>query len=175
MAILPIITAPDDRLKQISLPVESINDNIRQVCRDMLDSMYAADGIGLAAVQIGVHLRILTMDLGNASKRYGDSSQETRIYTMINPEILEVSEEKNTYEEGCLSFPGQYSKVTRPKMVVVKYMDLNGIVHEEEADELLATCVQHEIDHLNGITFVDHISLLKRNMIMERLKKLKNR
>ncbi|NDF12897.1 MAG: peptide deformylase [Proteobacteria bacterium] len=174
MTVLPIVTAPDPRLKIKSEPVEKITPEIQRFMDDMLETMYATGGIGLAAVQVGVHKRILVMDVDHGSSRYPDSQKgEHNPLFLINPEIVSESEEKNTYDEGCLSFPGQYAEVVRPKRVKVKYLDYNGKPQELEADELLATCVQHEIDHLNGVVFVDHISTLKRDIIMRKLKKKK--
>lgn len=184
MAILPIVTAPDARLKVKSKPVAKVDDSIRKLMDDMVETMYASDGIGLSAVQVGVHKRVLVMDIGHGSSRYPDTQHlhhhhdhehdcRSHIYFMANPEIIEESEEMNVYEEGCLSFPGQYAKVERPKKVKVRYLDYDGKKQEIEADELLATCVQHEIDHLDGIVFVDHISNVKRDMILRKLVKQK--
>ncbi len=172
MTVLPLVVAPDPRLKQVSEPVEKIDDELRKFMDNMLETMYAMGGIGLAAVQVGVHKRILVMDIEHGSDRYPEEKkQEKSPLFLINPEIVEESEEINIYEEGCLSFPGQYAKVERPKKVKIKYLDYNGNEQVMNADDLLATCVQHEIDHLNGIVFVDHISKIKRDMIMRKLKK----
>ncbi len=174
MAVLPIVTAPDPRLKTPSKPVERVDDALRRLMDDMLETMYASGGIGLAAVQVGVHKRVLVMDIEHGSARYPDAgSGKSHPLFLVNPEIVESSEELNSYDEGCLSFPGQYAEVTRPKRVTIKYLDYNGAAQTLEADELLATCVQHEMDHLNGIVFVDHVSRLKRDMIMRKLKKSK--
>lgn len=172
MTILPLVLYPDPMLKQVSKPVERVDDDLRKFMDDMLETMYHEGGIGLAAVQVGVLKRILIMDVGRGSKRY-DNEDESKSKPMfiINPEIVWESEEENCYDEGCLSFPEQYSEVTRPKRVHVKYLDYNGKERLMEADGLLATCVQHEIDHLNGITFVDHISPVKRDIIQRKLKK----
>lgn len=167
MAILPIVTAPDSRLTVKSFPVEAVTDEIRTLMDDMVETMYDAGGIGLAAVQVGIHKRILVMDLQDPEK-YGEGP----LY-LINPEIIESSDELNSYDEGCLSYPGQNATVVRPKRVTVKYLDYNGKKTQIEADELLATCVQHEIDHLNGITFPDHLSRLKRDRIMKKAEKIK--
>ena len=176
MTVLPIVTAPDPRLKIKSTPVKEVNAEIRKLMDDMLETMYASEGIGLAAVQVGVHKRILVMDMGSGSRRYEEAQeQESKPYFMVNPEIVEESEEQNTYEEGCLSFPGQYAEVVRPKTVKIKYLDYHGKPQVLEADELLATCVQHEIDHLEGIVFVDYLSPVKRDVIMRKLKKLKKK
>jgi len=177
MPARPLVIEPDQRLHKKSLPVKSVDGDIRKLMDDMVETMYGCNGIGLAAVQVGIHKRVLVMDLEYGSSRYDDQNEADKtppkpnpIY-MANPEIIESSDEKNTYEEGCLSFPGQYSKVTRPKKVSVKFLDYNGKEQIMDCDELLATCVQHEIDHLDGIVFVDHISKLKRDMIIRRLKK----
>ncbi len=174
MAVLPLVIAPDPRLKTVSKPVDAVDDELRAFMDDMLETMYAMNGIGLAAIQVGVAKRILVMDIGYGSERYEqqeDAEPERNPLFLINPEILEESEEDNTYEEGCLSFPGQYAKVTRPKRVTVKYLDYDGNEQVMECDELLSTCLQHEMDHLNGIVFVDHISKMKRDMILRKLKK----
>lgn len=172
MTVLPIVVAPDPRLKVPSNPVEEITDETRALMDDMLETMYASNGIGLAAVQIGVHQRILVMDIGAASARYPEKEEHIPdpIF-MVNPEIVEESDDINVYEEGCLSFPGQYAEVKRPESVKVRYFDYDGRERMLEADGLLATCVQHEMDHLNGVVFVDHVSSIKRDMIMRKLKK----
>jgi len=169
MAILPLIIAPDPRLKKKSLPVEQITDDIRELSRHLFDTMYYEKGIGLAAVQVGVHQRILVADV---TWRDEDGTPGTQ-YVIINPEIVENSTELNAYKEGCLSLPEQYADVTRPSSVRVRYIDLNGAQQEETFEGLLATCIQHEIDHLNGIIFVDHASPVKRDMILRKLTKLK--
>ncbi len=166
MALLPIITAPDPRLKLIAKPVEKVDDSVRGFLDDMLQTMYASDGIGLAATQVGDLRRLVVMDVAQK-----DGSREPRFF--VNPEIMGVSEQENSYMEGCLSLPGHFAEVVRPKMVKLKYIDYNGQKQEEEADELLATCIQHEIDHLNGLVFVDHISPVKRDIILRKLKKEK--
>lgn len=172
MAVLPIVTSPDPRLKIPSKPVEKVDDDLRRFLDDMLETMYASKGIGLAAVQVGVHKRILVMDVEHGSSRYGDEEEgEKHPLFLINPELFDPSTEKNIYEEGCLSFPGQYAEVTRPKRINVRYLDYDGKHQEMEADGLLATCLQHEMDHLNGIVFVDHVSPLKRDIIMRKMKK----
>lgn len=165
MAILPILVAPHPVLKQKCTPVEVVDDSVRRILDDMLDTMYDAPGIGLAAPQIGIPKRMLVVDCAPR----GAAPQPMKI---INPEIIAHSDEINTYEEGCLSFPEQYAEVKRPTRVTVKYLDEFGTEQQIEADELLATCIQHEIDHLDGIVFVDHISSLKRGIIMRKLQKL---
>ena len=166
MAILEIITAPDPRLKLIAKPVEKVDDTLRRFMDDLLETMYDSQGIGLAATQVGDLRRVLVMDI---SQREG----ERKPLFLVNPEITWRSEEENVYLEGCLSFPGQYADVTRPKLVKIRFLDYDGKQQEIEADELLATCVQHEIDHLNGRVFVDYISQVKRDIIMRKLKKEK--
>jgi peptide deformylase len=164
MAIRDILSIPDKRLRQKSEPVADIDAGVRQLVEDMFETMYAAPGIGLAAIQIGVPTRVVTMDLAKK-----DDPPEPQVF--INPEILGVSEEKSTYEEGCLSIPEYYEEVERPQQVKVKYLDLDGKAHEIEADGLLATCLQHEIDHLNGVLFIDYISKLKRDMVVKKFTK----
>lgn len=162
MAILEIIRAPDERLKRIAKNVDAVDDNLRAFIDDMFETMYDRHGIGLAATQVGDLRRVLVLDV---DQQTGDKNP----IAFINPEIAEESEEQNVYQEGCLSFPGYYADVTRPKRVTIKYLDYDGDPQEIEADELLSTCVQHEIDHLNGINFVDHLSRLKRDLIIKKL------
>lgn len=166
MAILEIIKAPDPRLKQVAKPVEKVDAALQQFLDDMLETMYAANGIGLAATQVGDLRRVLVLDVSH-------KEDEKEPMFFINPEIIETSEEMNVFMEGCLSFPDQFADVERPKRVKIRYLDYHGKQQEIEADELLATCVQHEIDHLDGKVFVDHVSKLKRSMIMRRLEKMK--
>lgn len=166
MAKREIITLPDKRLRLVSKPVEKITAELRRLADDMFETMYDAPGIGLAAIQVAVPQRLITMDL---SKK--DEAAKPKV--LINPEILWSSDDKSTYEEGCLSIPEYYEEVERPASVRFRYMDLDGKTQEEEATGLFATCVQHEIDHLDGILFVDHISALKRNMILRKLLKAK--
>lgn len=170
MAILPIIVAPDPFLKQKSAPVEAVNDEVRTFLNDMLDTMYDSHGIGLAAVQVGVHQKLIVIDV---DWRDDDSGESRKPMKFVNAEIVWDSDDENSYNEGCLSFPDQFSEVVRPKEVKVKYLDENGNAQELHATGLLATCIQHEIDHTNGVTFVDHISNVKRDMIHRRLTKLK--
>jgi len=169
MAILPIIVAPDPVLKTKSEPVTAIDESIRTLAANMFDTMYNEKGIGLAAVQVGVLKRMLVADISWREEANIAGEQ----FVLINPEIVEDSTELNVYKEGCLSFPDQFADVTRPKAVRVRYLDLQGAQQEQAFGGLLATCIQHEIDHLNGIVFVDHISSLKRDMIIRKLKKLK--
>jgi peptide deformylase len=168
MAIREILVIPDKRLRLKSEPIKTIDKSVRDLVDDMFETMYAAPGIGLAAIQIGVALRVVTMDLAKK-----DEPAEKRVF--INPEITWSSDEKSTYDEGCLSIPEFYEEVERPKKVKVKYLDLDGQEHEIEADGLLATCLQHEIDHINGVLFIDHISKLKRDMIVKKFKKAAKR
>ena len=164
MALLPILTAPDPRLKKKSLPVDVVDAGIRQLMDDMLETMYAAPGIGLAAPQVGALKRVIVLDIDREETKTGP-------LFMANPEIVEASDEDVTYEEGCLSVPEHYSAVARPATVWVRYLDRDGKTQELACEGLLATCVQHEIDHLDGILFIDHISSLKRNMILRKLLK----
>jgi peptide deformylase len=166
MAVLPIITAPDPRLKVKCEPVAEVDAAIARLMDDMLDTMYLAPGIGLAAPQVGITKRILVVDLSPK-----DGPREP--IRMANPEILWRSEELAVYEEGCLSLPEQYADVERPAQIRFRYLDENGAMQEREADGLLATCIQHEMDHLDGIIFVDHLSALKRKMILRKLTKQK--
>jgi peptide deformylase len=164
----PIITLPDKRLRRVSEPVGKVTAETKKLVEDMFESMYAAPGIGLAAVQLGVLKRIVTMDL---SKKEGPSNP--RVF--INPEIVWKSDERSTYEEGCLSIPEIHEDVERPARVKVKYLDLDGKPQEEEAEGLFATCIQHEVDHTNGVLFIDHISKLKRDRIIKKFTKAAKR
>lgn len=166
MAVLPIINAPDPRLKVACEPVAKVDAAIAKLMDDMLDTMYLAPGIGLAAPQVGVTKRILVVDV---SSKDGPRAP----LRMVNPEIVWRSEERAVYEEGCLSLPEQYAEVERPREVKISYLDRNGERQALHAEGLLAVCLQHEMDHLDGILFVDHISALKRNMILRRLLKQK--
>lgn len=165
MAIRDILIIPDKTLRQVSRPVERVNADIRKLVEDMFETMYDAPGIGLAAIQIGEPLRIVTMDLAKK-----DEEKQPRVF--VNPEIVWSSEEKNVHEEGCLSIPEYYEEVERPARVRVKYLDLDGKEHEEQADGLFATCIQHEIDHLNGVLFIDHLSKLKRDRVVKKFTKI---
>ncbi|MGH6674467.1 MAG: peptide deformylase [Xanthobacteraceae bacterium] len=164
MALREIITLPDKRLRLNSEPVKRIDAGIRKLVEDLFETMYKAPGIGLAAIQIGVDKRIITMDL---SKK--DEAHKPLVF--INPEVTWTSEEKSKYEEGCLSIPEFYEEVERPAKVKVKYLDIDGKEHEIEATGLFATCLQHEIDHTNGVLFIDHISKLKRDRIIKKFTK----
>jgi peptide deformylase len=166
MTVRPILTAPDPRLKAVSKDVETVDSAIRALIDDMTDSMYAADGIGLAAVQIGVPKRVLVIDLDQKEGRKNPVAY-------INPKILWASEEMATFEEGCLSVPEIWDDVERPARIKAEYLDRDGNSRVLEADGLLATCLQHEMDHLNGVLFIDHLSRLKRGMAIKKLTKLK--
>src|SRR6266851_6564459 len=168
MALRDILILPDKRLRSVSKPVVEIGDEIRTLVADMFETMYEAPGIGLAAIQVGVPSRVVVMDL---SKR--ETEAEPKVF--INPEITWSSEEKSPYEEGCLSIPEIHEDVERPARVKVKYLDLDGKPHEEDAEGLFATCIQHEIDHLNGVLFIDHISRLKRDRIVKKFTKAAKR
>ncbi len=164
MAIRDILILPDKRLRLKSEPVKAVDKSLRKLVDDMFETMYAAPGIGLAAIQIGVPQRVVTMDLAKK-----DEPRERQVF--VNPEVTWVSADKATYEEGCLSIPEYYEAVERPLAVKVKYLDLDGKPQEIEASGLLATCLQHEIDHTNGVLFIDYISKLKRSMVMKKFKK----
>ena len=165
MAILPILVAPDPRLKRTAQRVVRVDDAIRQLMDDMLETLYAAPGVGLAAPQVGVTKRVLVVDIGKGEAR--------KPLLMANPEIVSASDELATYEEGCLSFPEQFAEVERPAKVRIRYIDHENEIREVEAEGLLATCIQHEMDHLDGVLFVDHISALKRGIILRKMKKAK--
>ncbi len=168
MARRDILILPDKRLRQVSEPVKTIDADLRTLVEDMFETMYEAPGIGLAAIQVGTPMRVVTMDLAKK-----DDPKEPQVF--INPEIVSSSEEKATYEEGCLSIPEYYDEVERPAQVKVKYLDLEGKPHEIEANGLLATCLQHEIDHLNGVLFIDYLSRLKRDRVNKRFAKAAKR
>jgi peptide deformylase len=168
MALREILILPDKRLRLISEPVKAIDASLKKLVEDMFETMYDAPGIGLAAIQVGVPQRIVTMDL---SKK--DEDKEQRVF--INPEVVWTSEETRLHEEGCLSIPEFYEEVERSAQVRVKYLDLAGKQQEIEASGLLATCLQHEIDHINGVLFIDHISKLKRDRITKKFAKAAKR
>ena len=168
MALREIITIPDKRLRLVSKPVKAIDADLRRLIEDMFETMYDAPGIGLAAIQVGEPRRVVTLDL---SKK--DDPKNPLVF--INPELVWASEEKAIYEEGCLSIPEYYEDVERPAEVKVKYLDLDGKPQEIAANGLLATCLQHEIDHLNGILFIDHISKLKRDRVIKKFTKAAKR
>jgi peptide deformylase len=165
MARLPIIVAPDPRLARKAAPVPRVDERVRRLMDDLLETMYAAPGIGLAAPQVGVAQRVIVVDVGPK----GDPHP----HLMANPELVWVSEDDASFNEGCLSLPEHYADVARPRAIRVRYLDHENEIRELEAEGLLATCIQHEIDHLDGVLFVDHISALKRNMILRKLLKSK--
>jgi len=169
MALLPIVEVPDPRLRQISTPVEKVDNEVRALVADMFETMYAAPGIGLAAIQVGVPKRILVIDLQEPETEDGDPVKDPRVF--INPEIVQASDHDVPYTEGCLSVPDQYAEVDRPDRIRARWLDLDGKPHEEDIDGLLAVCLQHEMDHLEGILFIDHLSRLKREMILKKLAK----
>ncbi|EMD82678.1 peptide deformylase [Pacificimonas flava] len=178
MAILPIIETPDPRLKQVSEPVAALTDEHRRLMDDMLETMYDAPGIGLAAIQVGQPVRILVIDLQEMPEGVEDdgTNEDLRVRRplyFVNPEFLEVSEEVTTYNEGCLSVPDQYAEVDRPSWVRARWLDYDGNPHEEKIDGFLATVLQHEMDHLEGILFIDHLSKLKRDMVLKKLNKMR--
>ena len=164
MAQLSIIHAPDPRLKVKSKPVEKVDASTAKLLDDMLETMYAAPGIGLAAIQVGVAKRMLVIDLSK-------DDEPKKPLKVINPEVIDVSETDKVWEEGCLSLPEQYAEVERPEWVEIKYLDETGAEKRLKADGVLAVCLQHEMDHLDGILFVDHLSAVKRNMILRKLVK----
>jgi peptide deformylase len=165
MSIKPLIILPDPVLRQVSKPVERFDAPLKRFSDDMLDTMYDAPGIGLAAIQVGEPIRMLVIDLAKE-----DEPKAPQIF--VNPEIVRKSDERSVYEEGCLSIPDYYAEVERPATIRVKYFDVEGKLHEIDADGLLATCLQHEIDHLDGVLFIDHISRLKREMVVRKFRKL---
>jgi peptide deformylase len=186
MAIREILEVPDPRLKIVSTPVETFDDALKTLVADMFETMYDANGIGLAAIQVGVPQRVLVIDLqpedpdaepeectahGGHHHTHQPLKKEPRVF--VNPEILDPAEEFNTYQEGCLSVPDIYADVDRPKACRVRWQDLEGQVHEEEMEGMMATCIQHEMDHLEGILFIDHLSRLKRTMALKKLEKLR--
>jgi peptide deformylase len=163
----PILIHPDPRLKKIARPVPDLSDALRALARDMLETMYDAPGIGLAAPQVGVDARLIVLDCVK------EEGAPPRPLVMFNPEIVAASDEQSTYEEGCLSIPDQYADVTRPAEVTVRWIDAKGEEHREDMDGLWATCVQHEIDHLEGVLFIDHLKPLRRQLITRKMVKLK--
>jgi peptide deformylase len=168
MAIRPILTVPDPVLKQVSKPVDAVTDATRALMDDMLETMYAAPGIGLAAVQIGEPVRVIVMDLAK-------EGEEPAPRYFVNPELLEFDGDKQAYEEGCLSVPDFFDEVERPKRVKLRYLNYQGEQIEEWAEGMYAVCIQHEMDHLEGTLFIDHLSRLKRNFAINKVKKAKKR
>ncbi len=169
MAIRRIIEVPDPLLRQKSTPVETVDDEIRTLVADMFETMYEAPGIGLAAIQVGVPKRVLVIDLQEPEEEGGEPVSDPRVF--INPEIVEHSDQEVPYTEGCLSVPDQYAEVDRPDRIRARWLDEKGESHDEVIEGLLATCLQHEMDHLEGILFIDHLSRLKREMILKKLAK----
>jgi peptide deformylase len=164
MAVRDILILPDKRLRQVSKPVAKIDSATRKLVDDMIETMYAAPGIGLAAIQVGEPKRVVVLDLAKK-----DEPKQPQVF--VNPEVVRASENKNIHEEGCLSIPEYYEEVERPAEVTVRYLDLEGKKREVEATGLLATCLQHEIDHLNGVLFIDHLSKLKRDRVTKKFTK----
>jgi peptide deformylase len=185
MAIREILEVPDPVLKQVSAPVTAFDDELRVLVDDMFETMYDAPGIGLAAIQVGIPLRVLVIDLQPEDEgaepvpcnhdghhhHHQPTRKEPRVF--INPEILDPSEDHSVYSEGCLSVPEIYAEVERPARIRARWQDLDGNTHEEDMDGLMATCLQHEMDHLEGILFIDHLSRLKRQMALKKLDKLR--
>jgi peptide deformylase len=169
MTVLTILEVPDPGLRAVAVPVSQVDDSIRATLADMFETMYAARGIGLAAIQVGIEKRLVVIDLQEPEEEDGEPVRKPVAF--VNPELLWVSDDMAVYNEGCLSIPEQYAEVARPARCRVKWLDGDGKPHEEEMDGLMATCIQHEIDHLNGVLFTDHISRLKRDMIMKKLAK----
>jgi peptide deformylase len=163
MTIKPLIILPDPILRQVSKPIETVDGEVRKLADDMLETMYDAPGIGLAAIQVGVARRLLVLDVSK--------DDEKAPLVFINPEVVASSDTRSVYEEGCLSIPDYYAEVERPATITVKYLDRDGKEQVTEADGLLATCLQHEIDHLNGVLFIDYISKLKREMVIRKFTK----
>ena len=168
MALRQILTEPNKILRQKSIKVEIVDENIQKLMDDMLETMYAAPGIGLAAIQVGVPKRVIVLDIAKK-----DNPKNPMFF--INPEIIDKSKNNSTYEEGCLSVPGQFAEIDRPEKCHVKYLDYNGQPQEINAEGMLATCIQHEMDHLEGILFIDYLSKLKKTIIVKKLSKKKDR
>ena len=164
MTIKPLIILPDPLLREVSRPIETVDDTVRRFADDMLETMYDAPGIGLAAIQVGEPIRMLVLDISKE-----DEEKAPRV--LLNPEVVASADERSVYEEGCLSIPDYYAEVERPAGVTVRYLGLDGKMHEEAAEGLYATCLQHEIDHLNGVLFIDYISKLKRDMVIKKFTK----
>jgi peptide deformylase len=168
MSLRDILVIPDKRLRLVSKPVEKVDAVVRKLADDMFETMYEAPGIGLAAIQVGVRRRVITIDIAR-------EDEGKKPVALINPEIIAASEETSVYSEGCLSIPEYYEEVERPARVAVRFQDVDGAVRGVEADGLFATCIQHEIDHLNGVLFIDHISKLKRDRVMKKFTKAARR
>lgn len=164
MSVAPLVYLPDPKLRLVSAPVERVDDEVRALIETMFETMYDSAGIGLAAIQIGVAKRVVTIDLAG-------KDEEPAPLVFVNPEIVAASEETQVYDEGCLSIPDYYEEVERPAKVTVRYLDRDGAAQEMECEGLLAICIQHEIDHLNGVLFIDHISKLKRDRVVKKFEK----
>ena len=169
MSVKKILTEPNKLLRQVSMPVEKVGDQERQLMDDMLDTMYSAKGIGLAAIQIGVPKRIIVLDISNKEEK------ENNPMYFVNPIIKNKNSDLSSYEEGCLSVPNQFAEINRPSNCEVEYLDYNGEKKLIKAEGLLSTCIQHEMDHLEGILFIDYLSKLKKSMIIKKLSKQKNK
>ena len=169
MAIRTILEVPDPRLREISKPVDGVDGELRTLIADMFETMYAAPGIGLAAIQVGVPKRVLVIDLQEPAEEGGEPVRQPHVF--INPEIVEHSDQEVPYTEGCLSVPDQYAEVDRPDRIRARWLDEDGTQRDETIEGLLAVCLQHEMDHLNGVLFIDHLSRLKRDMILKKLAK----
>ncbi|MEO6214687.1 MAG: peptide deformylase [Sphingomonas sp.] len=171
MSVLTILEVPDPGLRAVAKPVAQIDESVRTIISNMFDTMYDARGIGLAATQVGIEQRIVVIDLQEPESDAEDAKPVRTPLVFVNPELVSVSEETGLYNEGCLSIPDQYAEVERPARCRVKWLDGEGAAHEADFDGLLSTCIQHEIDHLNGVLFIDHISRLKRDMVLKKLAK----
>jgi peptide deformylase len=174
MTVLRILELPDPGLRKVAQPVATIDAETRTLIDDMFDTMYDARGIGLAATQVGVLARVMVIDLQEGEEpgeAEGEVKPARQPHAFVNPELTWISDDLATYNEGCLSIPEQYAEVDRPARCRLKWLDRDGGTHEEEFDGLMATCIQHEIDHLNGVLFIDHISRLKREMLVKKLNK----
>ena len=172
MTVRKILTEPNKILREKSLRVENVNQDIQKLMDDMLETLYVAPGIGLAAIQIGIAKRVIVIDISR-NRDKDDKEQKKNPMYFINPEVIWKSEDKFTYEEGCLSVPNQFAEIDRPKQCLIKHLDYKGNVQELKAEGLLATCIQHEIDHLEGILFIDYLSKLKKEIIIKKLSKQK--
>jgi len=171
MSVLNILEVPDPGLRAVAKPVAQVDDAVRAIVADMFDTMYDARGIGLAATQVGIERRIVVIDLQEPESDAEDAKPVRTPMVFVNPELVSVSDETALYNEGCLSIPDQYAEVERPARCRVKWLDDEGAAQEGDFDGLLSTCIQHEIDHLNGVLFIDHISRLKRDMVLKKLAK----
>jgi peptide deformylase len=171
MTVLTVLEVPHPGLRAVASPVAAVDEEVRTILADMTETMYAARGIGLAATQVGVLKRLVVIDLQESEEEEGEVVRNP--VSFVNPELLWVSEETSSYNEGCLSIPEQFAEVVRPSQCRVKWLDADGRPHEEEVGGLMAVCIQHEIDHLNGVLFTDHISKLKRDLLMKKLAKMR--